>query len=221
MGNSLPQLNSLRSMAKNGTSKDAGLKATRRLRQYTHSASLLTSCITSHADHRHITFSRSPSSAPTDAEVIDVYDSTSSAPDTEHQLIKHLDYIHSCVRKDKGLFGKMTANLQGKHIFACDEPENTHTLERTPDDYHMDYQSIYLQTPDGEFIHAFWIHQAEEVNSHRTLLYFHGAGGNISHRLEVIRLFYDNLNCNVLIIDYRGKKRVVRGVDRRCDRCRF
>jgi abhydrolase domain-containing protein 13 len=100
--------------------------------------------------------------------------------------------------------GMMTENLQNKHIFSNDEPENTHTLERTPDEYEMDYQAIYLQTPDGEFIHAYWIYQSDEVESPLTMLYLHGAGGNISHRLEVLRMFYENLRCNILIIDYRG-----------------
>ena len=99
----------------------------------------------------------------------------------------------------------MTESIQSKHIFSNHEPENTHTLDRSPSDYNMEHQSIYLQTPDGEFIHAYWIHQSEEVNSNATLLYLHGAGGNISHRLEVLRLFYENLHCNILIIDYRGE----------------
>ena len=98
----------------------------------------------------------------------------------------------------------MTENIQNKHIFSNHEPENTHTLDRTPEDFNMDYQSIYLQTPDGEFIHSYWIYQSGDINSTTTLLYLHGAGGNISHRLEVIRLFYENLHCNILIIDYRG-----------------
>ena len=99
----------------------------------------------------------------------------------------------------------MTENLQNKHIFSNDEPENTHILDQTPDDYHMHYQSVYLQTFDGEFIHAYWIYQAGDVNDTTTLLYFHGAGGNISHRLEVLQLFYENLQCNILVIDYRGE----------------
>jgi len=102
----------------------------------------------------------------------------------------------------------MTENIQSKHIFSNHEPENTHILERTPEEFNMDYQSIYLQTPDGEFIHAYWIYQSDNVNSTitttTTVLYLHGAGGNISHRLEVLRLFYENLHCNILIIDYRG-----------------
>lgn len=99
----------------------------------------------------------------------------------------------------------MTENLQMRHIFSNDEPENAHILDSTPDDYQMDYQSIYLQTPDGEFIHAYWIYQNQVDEQTLTVLYFHGAGGNVSHRLEILRLFYENLNCQILIIDYRGK----------------
>ena len=98
----------------------------------------------------------------------------------------------------------MTENIQNKHIFSNHEPENTHTLDRTPQDFKMNYHSIYLQTFDGEYINAYWIYQPNNINSTMTLLYLHGAGGNISHRLEVLRLFYDNLHCNILIIDYRG-----------------
>lgn len=104
----------------------------------------------------------------------------------------------------------MTENLQNKHIFSHDEPENAHVLDHTPHDYNMDYQSIYLQTPDGELIHSYWIYQAETNDPNTlTMLYFHGAGGNISHRLEILRLFYENLCCNILIIDYRGLKIIV------------
>ena len=98
----------------------------------------------------------------------------------------------------------MTENLQNRQIFANNEPENTHILEHTPEHYHMNYQSIYLQTLDGEFLHAYWIYQKDGVHSPLTILYLHGAGGNISHRLEVLRIFYEKLHCDILIIDYRG-----------------
>lgn len=187
---------------------------------------------------KNTSFPRPQSLAPTDAEIIDIralrcavplsqispdngIASTETDTEGEKQLNKQIDYIRSCVRKDKGLLGTfsflvffqfyfilpsgmMTENLQSKHIFSNDEPENTHILDRTPEDFNMDYRSIYLQTPDGEFIHAYWIYQIGDLNSTSTVLYLHGAGGNISHRLEVLRLFYENLHCNILIIDYRG-----------------
>jgi len=98
----------------------------------------------------------------------------------------------------------ITENLQNKHIFSHHEPENAHILDHTPDDYDMNYQSIYLQTIDNVYLHAYWIYQLEENDLTMTILYLHGAGGNISHRLEVLRLFYENLRCNLFIIDYRG-----------------
>ncbi|CAF2402193.1 unnamed protein product [Rotaria sp. Silwood2] len=208
MGNSLPQINSQRTVrTSTNASEYSTLKKSTSLREYTRSTSLLTSCINNNNTRRNISIARPRTMAPTDAEIIDIHAlrcEISNTNEGEKKLLKQLDYIHSCVRKDKGLFGMMTENLQNKHIFSNDEPENTHILEQTPDDYNMDYESIYLQTPDGEFIHSYWIYQMGDVNSTMTVLYLHGAGGNISHRLEVLRLFYENLHCNILIIDYRG-----------------
>ncbi|CAF3224104.1 unnamed protein product [Rotaria socialis] len=210
MGNSLLQINSQRAVRAPGDVAEYGtLKKSSSLREYSRSTSLITSCINNNNIRRNISISRPKTVPPTDAEIIDTHAlrcevSSSDKNEGEQKLLKQLDYIHSCVRKDKGLLGMMTENLQNKHIFSNDEPENTHTLDQTPDEYNMDYESIYLQTPDGEFIHAYWIYQTEDVDSTMTVLYFHGAGGNISHRLEVLRLFYENLRCNILIIDYRG-----------------
>ncbi|CAF3728519.1 unnamed protein product, partial [Rotaria sordida] len=207
MGNSLPQINSQRTIrTSTSESEYSTLKKSTSLREYNRSTSLITSCINNNNNRRNISISRPRTIAPTDAEIIDIHAlrcNTSNTNEGEKKLLKQLDYIHSCVRKDKGLFGMMTENLQNKHIFSNDEPENTHVLEQTPDDYNMDYESIYLQTPDGEFIHSYWIYQMGDVNSTMTVLYLHGADGNISHRLEVLRLFYENLHCNILIIDYR------------------
>ena len=98
----------------------------------------------------------------------------------------------------------MTENFQNRHIFATDDPEDSHVLQHTPEDFSMNYRSMYLLTLDGEYLHSYWIYQNENLHSTWTILYLHGAGGNISHRLEVLRLFYEKLHCNILIIDYRG-----------------
>ncbi|CAF1348013.1 unnamed protein product [Rotaria magnacalcarata] len=222
MGNNFPQRNPIRSIA---TTDDefteySKLKKSRSLRDSTRRQSLTNTSKTS-SSRKKISLTRPTSMMPTDAEIIDIRSLRCALPlsdmlindektasnknvQNENKLIKQLDYIHSCVRKDKGLFGMMTENIQSKHIFSNHEPENTHTLDRSPEDFQMGYQSIYLQTLDGEFIHSYWIPKSDDINSTSTLLYLHGAGGNISHRLEVVRLFHDNLHCNILIIDYRG-----------------
>lgn len=112
MGNSLLQINSQRSVraASTNGSEFGTLKKSTSLREYTRSSSLITSCINNNNTRRNISISRPKAVAPTDAEVIDIHalrcEASSDKTEGEKKLIKQLDYIHSCVRKDKGLFGK-------------------------------------------------------------------------------------------------------------------
>ena len=134
MGNSLPQINPTRSeatattattmtTATNGTSNPTKLKKSRSLREYTRSTSLMNSS-TNSSIKRNISLSRPRSMAPSDAEIIDIRalrcalpladnpsedgisTTTNANNEGENRLLKQLDYIQSCVRKDKGLFGK-------------------------------------------------------------------------------------------------------------------
>ena len=73
-------------------------------------------------------------------------------------------------------------------------------LEFTPRDIGLDYRDIELTASDGARIHGWWI-PAER--SRGSLIFCHGNAGNISHRLESIRVF-NELGLNVLIFDYRG-----------------
>jgi hypothetical protein len=83
-------------------------------------------------------------------------------------------------------------------------------LLATPDDVGMPYETVRLDTEDGETLHGWWI-PANDVSretppEHRaghTLLFFHGNAGNISGRLESVQQFHQ-LGLNVLIVDYRG-----------------
>jgi len=71
----------------------------------------------------------------------------------------------------------------------------------TPDAAGMSYETVRLDTNDGETLHGWWI-PATGV-SRGTLLFFHGNAGNISGRLESVQQFH-RLGLNVLIVDYRG-----------------
>jgi hypothetical protein len=124
MGNTLPQLNSTRSgtTTKDESTQYQTLKKSRSLREYSRSTSLINSS-TNGNTRKNISLPRPTSIAPTDAEIIDIHalrcalpvpdispdDGISSSNvnnQGEKQLFKQLDYIRSCVRKDKGLFGK-------------------------------------------------------------------------------------------------------------------
>lgn len=64
----------------------------------------------------------------------------------------------------------------------------------------LPYEAVTLTTSDGVSIAA-WYVPAEHARG--VLLYAHGNAGNISHRLDSIRLFHD-MGLSVLIFDYRG-----------------
>ncbi len=69
-----------------------------------------------------------------------------------------------------------------------------------PADYGLEYEAVSLATPDGETV-AGWYVSAE--GAERTILFCHGNAGNISHRLDTLKMFYE-LGLNCLIVDYRG-----------------
>lgn len=76
----------------------------------------------------------------------------------------------------------------------------TRELVADPGRVGLEYQDVELQAEDGVRLHG-WYVPAE--GSRGTLLFFHGNAGNISHRLDSIRIFHD-LGLAVFILDYRG-----------------
>ncbi|MEK7196809.1 MAG: alpha/beta hydrolase [Nitrospirota bacterium] len=73
-------------------------------------------------------------------------------------------------------------------------------IEATPKNIGLDFEEITLKTTDGINISAWYIPAEHERG---VLLFCHGNAGNISHRLDSIRIFH-GLNLSVLIFDYRG-----------------
>ena len=73
-------------------------------------------------------------------------------------------------------------------------------IESTPASIGLSFDEITLRTADGLNISAWYI-PAQQPKGF--LIFCHGNAGNISHRLDSIRIFHD-LNLSVLIFDYRG-----------------
>lgn len=73
-------------------------------------------------------------------------------------------------------------------------------IEATPRDIGLPYEDITLSTEDRKNISAWFVPSGKERG---VLLFCHGNAGNISHRLDSIRIFHD-LGLSVLIFDYRG-----------------
>lgn len=62
------------------------------------------------------------------------------------------------------------------------------------------HEEVWLRTSDGVTIHAWYV---PGPKNGRTLLFFHGNAGNISHRLDSLEIF-NELGLNVLMVEYRG-----------------
>ena len=70
----------------------------------------------------------------------------------------------------------------------------------TPDELGLDFESVVFKSGDGLLLSGWYI-PAED--SQLTVLFCHGNGGNMFHRLDSINIFY-NLGLNCFIFDYRG-----------------
>lgn len=71
---------------------------------------------------------------------------------------------------------------------------------QTPDNISLNYDEINFKTKDGFNISGWYIPAEKEKG---VLLFCHGNAGNISHRVDSIKIF-NSLNLSVLIFDYRG-----------------
>lgn len=72
--------------------------------------------------------------------------------------------------------------------------------ERTPDQLGMSFEDLVLITADGIPVSAWWLPASD---ARATLLFCHGNAGNISHRLDAVKIL-QGLSLNVLLFDYRG-----------------
>lgn len=76
----------------------------------------------------------------------------------------------------------------------------------TPDEYGMPYEAVALRTADGETLQCYSLKHDRTAPhySNRTVLVLLPNAGNIGHALPLVRIFYEQLGCNVFIYLYRG-----------------
>jgi len=72
-----------------------------------------------------------------------------------------------------------------------------------PDDYNLEFQDIFINVGQDETIHAWYFPYSQNPDSAKTVLFCHGNGGNISHRIETV-IFLLQRGVNVMLFDYRG-----------------
>lgn len=77
-------------------------------------------------------------------------------------------------------------------------PRDEHAA--TPAEIGLDHEDIWLTNKLGTRIHGWWL---PHENPRFTVLFAHGNGGNISHRLETFRILH-TLGLSTFIYDYTG-----------------
>ena len=74
------------------------------------------------------------------------------------------------------------------------------SFDQTPDELNLHHKEVYFLSEDGKKLHGWFFPLKKEFP---VILFCHGNAGNISHRLENIRLLLDQ-KLQVFIFDYRG-----------------
>jgi fermentation-respiration switch protein FrsA (DUF1100 family) len=94
------------------------------------------------------------------------------------------------------LFGAfMLATLVDRFVFFPDAE-----LVGSPADLALAYEEAWFPAEDGVRLHGWYVPGPRR----ETLLWSHGNAGNISHRLDNLRLLHDLVGVNVFLYDYRG-----------------
>jgi len=70
----------------------------------------------------------------------------------------------------------------------------------TPDELGFDYEDVVFKSKDGVALNGWWVPAGD---SRFTVLFCHGNGGNIRHRLDSINVL-NELGLSCFIFDYRG-----------------
>lgn len=79
----------------------------------------------------------------------------------------------------------------------------TKDFSYTPSEFGLRYEDVFFAAGDGARINAWFIHSNKDAPQRLTVLFCHGNGGNISHRISKIEIL-SQLGLDVFIFDYRG-----------------
>ena len=69
------------------------------------------------------------------------------------------------------------------------------TLVGTPKDLGIEFDDLYFNSTDNVTLHGWFINKG----SVKTIVWIHGNGGNISHRILSLKNLYDNTKYNIFI----------------------
>lgn len=76
-------------------------------------------------------------------------------------------------------------------------------MDEIPHSSGPDFQEIFLKTRDGVTLYAWFVPAKEPKDPKLVALHCHGNSGNISDRVDTIKIYYD-MGLSIFIFDYRG-----------------
>ncbi len=117
---------------------------------------------------------------------------------TERMQINNILSLFGTIAAAYALLLVVLFIFQAKLIYFPNTPSRT--LERGPDSIGLAFESVDIVAEDGVRLHGWYI-PADDRRG--VVLFSHGNAGNMSHRLDSIKIFND-LGLDVLIFDYRG-----------------
>ncbi|KAK4396874.1 Alpha/beta hydrolase domain-containing protein WAV2 [Sesamum angolense] len=93
--------------------------------------------------------------------------------------------------------------FQEKLVYVPVLPGLTKSYPMTPARLRLLYEDVWLTSSDGVSLHAWFIKLFPECRG-PTIIFFQENAGNIAHRLEMVRIMLQRLQCNVFLLSYRG-----------------
>lgn len=108
-----------------------------------------------------------------------------------------------------GLGGMGVAGLallvafQERLVYVPVLPGLTKSYPITPARLRLLYEDVWLRSSDGVRLHSWFIKLSPHCRG-PTILFFQENAGNIAHRLEMVRIMMQKLECNVFMLSYRG-----------------
>lgn len=93
--------------------------------------------------------------------------------------------------------------LQEKLVYVPVLPGLTKSYPITPARLRLLYEDVWLTSSDGVRLHAWFIKLLPDCRG-PTILFFQENAGNIAHRLDMVRIMLEKLQCNVFMLSYRG-----------------
>ncbi|PKI45788.1 hypothetical protein CRG98_033795 [Punica granatum] len=93
--------------------------------------------------------------------------------------------------------------FQERLVYVPVLPGLTKSYPITPARLRLTYEDVWLLSSDGVRLHAWFIKLLPQCRG-PTILFFQENAGNIAHRLEMVRIMLQRLQCNVFMLSYRG-----------------